>query len=154
MSRIKLLAPVLMIAIVGLTATACAGGASKAPAAASGEATPVTVTLLVKAVPHGVGESITKGQPIKVKSTGVVLGTVESVKVTPSPDANPDSTGALIESPSPVTDQLLLTIKGTAVVSEAGVRVGNGNLYVNSEDEYLTPTTIVRGFIVSIDAAD
>ena len=150
MSRIKLLAPVVFVIALGVALGGCSRASSSAPAATAGAAKPVIVQLLVKAVPHGVGDSIEKGQSIKVKSTGVVVGTIESVEVTPTADANPDSKGTLVESPSPVTDQIVVTIKGTAVVSETGFRFGNGNLYVNSENEYLTPTTILHGFIVSI----
>lgn len=150
MSRIKLLAPVVLAMALVLALGGCSRASSGAPAATAGVATPVVVRLYVQAVQHGVGDSIKKGQSIKVKSTGVVVGTVESVEVTPTADANADSRGTLVESPSPVTDQITVTIKGTAVVSETGFRFGNGNLYVNSEDEYLTPTTILHGFIVSI----
>lgn len=150
MSRIRSIAVLASALTLALVLAGC-GAKPSAPTTTSGGTRPVVVKLLVKEVPRGVGESIKPGQVVKVKSTGVVVGTVEKTEVTPAALANPNSKGELVESPSPVTDDLLITINGQAVVSETGFRFGTGNFYVNSQDEYLTPTTIVKGTLVSLE---
>lgn len=154
MSRptLKALALPALALAVALALSGCSG--AKTPAAApSGASTQQTVivTLLIPEVPKGVGDSLKPGQPVKVKSTGVLVGTIASVEVTAAALAEPNSHGQLVESGSPVSDDLLIHIKGQAQVSDAGFKFGPSNLYVNSLDEYLTPTTIVKGTLVSIE---
>jgi multidrug efflux pump subunit AcrA (membrane-fusion protein) len=151
MSRFR---PSIAIAVLltgALALAGCGGGKSASTPGAAGSTQTVFVKLLIQQVPIGVGASLKTGQPVKVKSTGVLVGNIDSVEVTASAQAEPSSTGRLVESQSPVTDDLLITIKGQAIVSDTGFRFGASNLYVNSQDEYLTPTTIVKGTLVSIE---
>ena len=150
MSRSKVCVLVMLVLAAALSVTGC--GAKSAKTTAGGTKS-IVLRVLVDRVPHGVADSLVKGQPVRLRTTGAVLGTIESVEVTADPTAFPDSRGMLIESPSPLADQIVLTLKGTAVVSESGFRVGGGNIYVSGDDEFVTPTTILRGSIVSMRTA-
>jgi hypothetical protein len=150
MRRIRSIAVLVSALAAAVVLSGCAAKPS-APTAGGGGAQSVIVKLQVLEVPRGVGDSVKRGQVVRVKSSGIVVGTVEKTEVTPAALANPDSKGHLIESPSPVTDDLMITIKGQAVVADTGYRFGNGNLYVNWQDSYLTPTTVLKGTIVAID---
>jgi hypothetical protein len=148
MNRHRALRMAVLLAAVALAASGC-GPKSSATSPASGT-TPVVVRILVDGVPRGVGASLAKGQSVRVRATGVTVGTIESVEVTALAQASPDSSGRLVASPSPVAEQILVTVRGAAVVSESGYTFGGGNLYVNDLQEFVTPTTILRGSIVSM----
>lgn len=117
----------------------------------SGKATPVRVTMLMNRVQPEVAQSFAAGQQVRSKTTGTVIGEIVSVDATLAVLPLGDSEGNLHAARSPILRDVVLTLEGEAVVSDAGYEFDGTFQYINEELVFLTPYTQFLGFITSME---
>lgn len=139
----------VLLMVVGVTG--CADSDAGSGEGASTE--PVVVRMFIRGALNQVVESFEAGQEVRVKDTGVLVGTITDVEVVPSKTSVPTSEGELREADSPVFSDVTLTLDAEAVVSEKGYQFNGQYLYVNDEISYLTPTVHFKGMIISMEPA-
>jgi len=120
------------------------GCASNGPMSGSGsaESAQVTVKILSTGVRPEVVDSFEIGQPVRVKETGSLVGTITSIESTLGAVSLGDSEGDLHVAQSPITRDIVLTVEGEATVSEEGYEFEDTFLHVNDNIVFLTPYTL------------
>lgn len=91
------------------------------------------------------------GETVRVRSTGVVVGTIDSIEITPTVEAAPLPNGHLVVSPSPMNKEARLVITGRAEVRQGAYIFPGGQLWVTPEEDFITQTVQFKAAIVSIE---
>ncbi len=138
---------VLVCLLFALFMTGCKG---ELPTT-SKQTTPVRVTMLMMRVQPEVAESFEPGQEVRSKTTGAVIGKIVSVEATLAVLPLGDAAGNLHAARSPIQRDVVLTLDGEAVVSDAGFVFDGSTQYINEELVFLTPYTQFLGFITSME---
>ena len=144
----KRLLAILVVMLVAVTGCSSGGTTAAAPE------TPVRMQLLIRQVVPPLEESFAVGQTVRVFDTKALLGTITDVAVDPARMAVPDSTGALQDARSPVQNDIVLTIEGSAVVAEGSYSFQGTTVWLNNDIDYLTPVTRFKGIIISMEEMD
>jgi len=148
--RSRIAASLLSLAILAVL-TGCSSGL---PNGTSGTVQPVEVTILMTNVNPDVAESFEPGQEVRVKESGAVIGSIESVDSTLSAVALGDSAGRMHEARSPISRDVRLTLSGEAEVSEAAFEFSGVPQYINSPTDFLTSRTQFLGIITHLEAVE
>jgi hypothetical protein len=139
-----------VLAGAALVVTACGTTAPKGTGAVGVAKDMRVVIVAVPEIPES-AYAFKSGQVVRVKSTGVTVGTIESVQVTATLTAAATADGRLIAQPSPVSKEVRLVISGQAQARDGGYIFPGGQLYVTTDESFMTPTVLFRGAIVSIE---
>lgn len=91
------------------------------------------------------------GEVVRVKDTGVTIGTIDSIEITPTMEAVAQPDGHLVVSPSPFTKEVRLVLSGRAEQRNGAYFFTGGQLWVTPEDEFITQTVQFKGAVVSIE---
>jgi hypothetical protein len=114
------------------------GGTSAAPVAALHD---VEYTVLCSALRNYSEGQIKVGDPVSTKTSGTTIGTVSSVRSTPTPgDAFNPVTGRIQPYESTYASDVYINVKAKGDPTPTGVSVGNTQMRNNEIIQVVTPT--------------
>lgn len=147
---ITVIVAVLAVSVMLGAVAGCTKKSSKSTVA-SGQTQPMRVVVVAKPDVPEVAYALKPGQVLRVKTTGVIVGTIASADVTPALVAVPDALGRLHAVPSPVDREVRLVVNGQATSSGGAYFFPGGQLYVSTDIELVTQVVDFTGSIVSIE---
>ena len=147
---ITIIVAALAVTVMVAGVAGCAKKSSKS-AASSGQTQAVRVVVIAEPDVPEIAYALRPGQVLRVKTTGLTVGTIASVDVTADLVAVPDALGRLHVVPSPVDKEVRLVVDGQATSSGGAYFFPGGQLYVSTDIEMITQVVDFTGSIVSIE---
>lgn len=157
MSRsLRTAALMTVFALAAFSLVACGPREPAAPsgngvAPAEPEVRKARITMVSRSAPPEVAASLKKGQRVRLRDSGQLVGEIVSVETTDTKMAVSTSDGRLVVTPSPLYDDVTLVVEAEVQVSENGIHLGRVPMLVGSDTKYLTPYTVFGAMIVAVE---
>lgn len=149
MSHVRLLSAMLFLALT-LPLVGCGARDAVAPVAPQ-DASEVRVVIYARDIEDAMVGVFEPGQPVRIRETKTLIGTIESVEATEATTIVETADGQAVAASTPGKTDLRLTLSGQAVVAESGNRFGNEAVYINDELQFVTPFLFFKGKIHQIE---
>jgi hypothetical protein len=119
----------------------------------AGQERPVKLTLTVEEVREPTVVQFEVGDSVH-EDTGIYLGTIEDVTVTPTQQEVPTADGDLKGQPSPVFSDVNLELRGTGTVSSSSIEIGGRPVRVGKQVVITGPGWEVRAQVRGVEPVE